>query len=243
MIYVWIVIAAAVGVVGTWVFLDEFGQREMKNLRQENEQLRNRMRLFGQEQVKFTSTDVPVQKIFYETYIDMEDLDNPKKVAEYIERGFQRKIGEAVLRFCEIDTRVEPVMQQLIVRARLRVVPCEESKDIYTVLKQYIAETAGSTRIGMTDFIAGNPGAARFVTEAYAKNAVRAENGFLRMLSIGVVGDKLYMLWNDCCGCDTVLAMAAMNVFAEDEILRHINYEQGRGIPFTDEEKERLSYE
>ena len=29
----------------------------------------------------------------------------------------------------------------------------------------------------------------------------------------------------------------------EEEILRHINYEQGRGIPFTDEEKEKLRYE
>lgn len=243
MMYVWIAIAAAVGAVGTWVFLDEFGQREMKKLRQENEQLRNRMRLFDQKQMEFKSADVPVQKIFCETYISREDLDNPKKVAEYIERNIQRKMGKVVLRFCDIDTRVEPVMQQLIVRARLRVVPCEESKDIYTMLKQYIAEMVRSTGIGMTDFVAGNPGAAKFVTEAYKKNAVRAENGFLRMLSIGVVGDKLYMLWNDCCGCDTVLAMAAMNVFAEDEILRHINYEQGRGIPFTDEEKERLSYE
>lgn len=243
MMYLWIMLAAALGAVGAWVIHDELGQREMKKLRQENEQLRNRMRLFEQERVKFTSTDVPVQKIFCETYICREDLDNPKNVAKHIERNIQRKMGETVLKFCDIDARVEPVMQKLIVRARLRVVPSEESKDIYTMIKQYIAETAESTRIGMTDFIAGNPGAARFVLEAYHKNALRAENGFLKMLSIGVVGDRLYMLWNDCCECDTVLAMAVMNEMPEEEILRHINYEQGRGIPFTDEEKEKLRYE
>ena len=62
------------------------------------------------------------------------------------------------------------------------------------------------------------------------------------MISIGVVGDKLYMLWNDCCDRDTALAVAVMNNLTEGEILRHINYEQGRGTPFTEEEKEKLEY-
>ena len=90
--------------------------------------------------------------------------------------------------------------------------------------------------------MAGNPGALNFVMEAYALNARRAEEGFLKMLAINVVGDKLYMLWNDCCDRDTILAVAVMNVLPEGEILRHINYERGRGIPFTDEEKEKLEY-
>lgn len=243
MMYLWTVITAVVGAVSAWFFLDEFGQREMKKLRQENERLRKQLQHLKSEPVKFVESNAKVESIGCETYLALEDLDNPEKAAKYIGESIRRRMSTAILSRCDIETIVDPVMRQLIVRARLRVVPCEESKDIHTVIKQFIVETAGDTRFGIANFIAGNPGAARFVTEAYAKNAVHAENDFLRMLSIGVVGDKLYMLWNDCCECDTALAMAVMNELPEEEILRHINYEQGRGIPFTDEEKEKLNYE
>lgn len=242
MMYVWIVIAAVVGAVGAWVLLDELGQREMKKLRQENEQLRKQLQHIKPAPVKFVETDMKVKTISCEVYFPIEDLDNPKKATKYIEGIIQRRLGENALNFCDIETGMEPFMHQLIVRARLRVVPSEKNCDLYGELVRNAAERFRSTVIGPEQFVAGNAGAMNFVMEAYALNAQHAEEGFLKMLSTGVVGDKLYMLWNDCCDRDTALAMAVMNVCAEDEILRHINYEQGRGIPFTEEEKEKLEY-
>ena len=242
MMYLWIVTAAVVGAVGAWLVLDEFGQREMKKLRQENEQLRKQVQHIKQAPVKFVETDMKVKTISCEVYFPIEDLDNPKKATKYIEGIIQRRLGENALNFCDIETGVEPVMHRLIVRARLRVVPSEKNCDLYGELVRNAAEHFRSTVIGPEQFAAGNPGALNFIMEAYALNALHAENGFMKMLSIGVTGDKLYMLWNDCCDRDTALAVAAMNVFAEDEILRHINYEGGRGIPFAEEEKEKLEY-
>lgn len=184
-----------------------------------------------------------VGKVGCEMYMAMEDLDDPNQVADYIEKTIGNRLGKVIVPFCDIDMRIEPVMMQLIVRARLSTVIPESRSNIYEMLTKQRAELYRGTKVGITEFVAGNPGAARFVSEAYHKNALRAEDGFMKMLTIGVVGDKLYMLWNDCCGCDTVLAMAVMNELPEEEILRHINYEQGRGIPFTDEEKEKLRYE
>lgn len=243
MMYLWTVIAAVVSAVGAWFFLDEFGQREMKKLRQENEQLRKKVQSQKLAPINFTETKATVQSIHCDTYVPMEDLDDPKKVAESLERSTARGIAQTILQLCNIQTVVEPAMNQLIVRTRLRVVLPDKPCNIYEELMRKAAEYRRSTAIGPEQFAAGNLGALNFAMEAYALNARRAEEGFLKMLTIGVVGDKLYMLWHDCCECDTVLAMAVMNELPEEEILRHINYEQGRGIPFTDEEKEKLRYE
>jgi len=56
-----------------------------------------------------------------------------------------------------------------------------------------------------------------------------------------IVGTMLYMLWNDCCGRDTRQAMTVMKKCDPDEIRRHINYEGGKGIPFTPEELEEMN--
>lgn len=44
--------------------------------------------------------------------------------------------------------------------------------------------------------------------------------------------EKLYMLWNDCCDRNTGEAIYIMNKKTITEIIEHINYEHGRGIPF-----------
>lgn len=243
MMYLWIVIAAVVGAVGAWFFLDKFGQRDMKKLRQENEQLRKKVQSQKLAPINFTETKATVQSVHCDTYVPMEDLDDPKKVAESLERSTARGIAQTILQFCNIQTVVEPAMNQLIVRTRLQVVLPDKPCNIYEELMHKAAEYRRSTAIGPEQFAAGNLGALNFAMEAYALNARRAEEGFLKMLAINVVGDKLYMLWNDCCDRDTALAVAVMNNLTEGEILRHINYEQGRGIPFTDEEKEKLRYE
>ena len=67
--------------------------------------------------------------------------------------------------------------------------------------------------------------------EAYERDMFAAEQGFQRMQENGITGDKLYMLWNDCCGRDTGLALETMMCMDMEEIVRHINYDGGRGFP------------
>lgn len=83
------------------------------------------------------------------------------------------------------------------------------------------------------DICKGNPGALAFVMEAYERDMFTAEQCFQRMERAGITGDKLYMLWNDCCGRDVGLALETMMCMPTPEIVRHINYEQGRGLPIT----------
>ena len=78
----------------------------------------------------------------------------------------------------------------------------------------------------------GNPGALNFLIDAYNKNPFGAELAFQRMWHAGVVGSRLYMLWNDCCGRNTEMAIDIMQNKAIDVILHHIDGGCGRGIPF-----------
>ena len=80
------------------------------------------------------------------------------------------------------------------------------------------------------DICKGNPGALTFVMLAYEYNPYRAEAAFRRMQNNGITGDKLYMLWNDCCDRDVEQALVNMECMSMEEIVSHINYEGGRGI-------------
>ena len=60
------------------------------------------------------------------------------------------------------------------------------------------------------DICKGNPGALTFVMLAYEYNPYRAEAAFRRMQNNGITGDKLYMLWNDCCDRDVEQALVNM---------------------------------
>lgn len=81
----------------------------------------------------------------------------------------------------------------------------------------------------------GNPGATQFMAEAYNKYLFKAEAAFQRMQDAGITGAKLYMLWNDCCDRDTEKAVNIMLDNSVSDIVSHINYDKGRGIPYTAE--------
>ena len=92
--------------------------------------------------------------------------------------------------------------------------------------------------------IEGNPGALTFYTEAHDLCVYRgfilsfaAQKAFDRMLENGITGDKLYMLWNDCCDRDTEKALKIISEHDIDDIVKHINYENGRGIKYDTDEK------
>lgn len=85
------------------------------------------------------------------------------------------------------------------------------------------------------DICKGNPGALSFLADAYSINLGKAEKAFQKMSDADICGDKLYMLWNDCCNRDTDKAMNIMLTHSIEDIVEHINYEHGRGIPYQNE--------
>ena len=82
----------------------------------------------------------------------------------------------------------------------------------------------------------GNPGALVFLMHAYKLDPFGAEVGFQRMAQNYIRGTQLYMLWNDCCFRVTPAVMILMQHCPIEKLKEHINYEGGRGIPFTTEE-------
>ena len=73
------------------------------------------------------------------------------------------------------------------------------------------------------DICKGNPGALTFVMLAYEYNPYRAEAAFRRMQNNGITGDKLYMLWNDCCDRDVEQALVNMECMSMEEIGREFS--------------------
>lgn len=79
----------------------------------------------------------------------------------------------------------------------------------------------------------GNPGAITFLAEAYRLDPFGAEDAMQRMRDLKIVGDKLYMLWSDCCNRDTELTLKMMQKLPDDQIIYYLNYENGRGLKFS----------
>lgn len=79
----------------------------------------------------------------------------------------------------------------------------------------------------------GNPGAITFLAEAYRLDPFGAEDAMQRMRGIKITGDKLYMLWSDCCDRDTDLTLKMMSKCTDEQLFYYLNYENGRGIHFS----------
>lgn len=88
------------------------------------------------------------------------------------------------------------------------------------------------------EYCGGNIGALSFFFDAIDNDHQKALSGFKRMYDNGITNEKLYMLWNDCCRKDTARAIYIMLHDNVESIHRHINYENGRGIPYTEDEPE-----
>ena len=94
---------------------------------------------------------------------------------------------------------------------------------------------------GITKVCEGNPGAMVCLTGVLKKKDwYNGCDGFLYMLAIDTLelyGEKLYMLWNDCCDRDfekleVVFRNWQMGKLSKDEIHEHIA--DGWGSPFED---------
>lgn len=85
------------------------------------------------------------------------------------------------------------------------------------------------------DICKGNPGALAFLAKAYKTRLWEAEAAFQKLQSADITGDKIYMLWNDCCNrnTDRTIDMILDN---DTKTLEHfINYENGRGLRYCPE--------
>ena len=78
----------------------------------------------------------------------------------------------------------------------------------------------------------GNIGALTFMMDAINKDAIRAGIAMSKVGNNNIVGDKLYMLWNDCCDRDTFKTLDIIISHTIEDIEEHINYKHGRGIPY-----------
>lgn len=84
----------------------------------------------------------------------------------------------------------------------------------------------------------GNLGAMTFVIETHKRGSKKGQAGLLRLYCCGIKGSRLYMLWNDCCGRNFEMVEMVMLEASLKDIKAHINYENGRGLPFTWDELE-----
>lgn len=90
------------------------------------------------------------------------------------------------------------------------------------------------------DICEGNPGALQFIVEAYDLMPFKAERVFRRLRDNRITGTEMYMLWNDCCDRNVYLALQVGLTAPIMMIKKHINREEGRGIPFSQADLEGL---
>lgn len=93
----------------------------------------------------------------------------------------------------------------------------------------------------VTGFSQGNPGAATAILELYKATERRSPLAFgtfiLMLEQLRLYGAGIYMLWNDClgrsiCGLMSLIEAWRNDVILNEVILKHVNLEGGRGIPF-----------
>lgn len=168
-------------------------------------------------------------RLHAEVFIHEHDLYNPAiDAGRWAEDRLQRELGKNILGYANIQCQEVQLMDAVRLRASIAVLPPESPCSVQELIGR--AEKPDMLAINVC---AGNPGALGFVMAAIEKDPGAARHGLSRMLEAGITGAKLYMLWNDCCSRDTAEALRAMLDYPIEMITKHINYENGRGIPFT----------
>ena len=164
-----------------------------------------------------------------DVFVSRFDLDNPAvDTAGWAENRLEKELSKNILRYAVIQCMEDRRLEGVKVRATVALLPPDEPGNV----RKVIGLTKRRVEMLAVDVSAGNPGALAFVMAAIDKDPGAARHGLSRMLEAGITGAKLYMLWNDCCSRDTAEALRAMLDYPIELIVRHINYENGRGIPF-----------
>lgn len=87
----------------------------------------------------------------------------------------------------------------------------------------------------VTRVSAGNIGALTCTMQLLENNPM-SSSALIRALDLGIIGDKLYLVWNDCCDRDTNKTVQVLLEKSKEEILEHIDMQKnmGRGKPFEE---------
>lgn len=76
----------------------------------------------------------------------------------------------------------------------------------------------------------GNIGAVAFITDvldkAFKEEDELAALALTRAKTFNIVGAKLYLLWNDCCGMDTDKTIRVLAENSKDDIMDHLTFDQ-----------------
>lgn len=231
----WFILGLILGGAAVYFFLSAVHRKAVAAL---TEKLQRSQRALEKERNARMSEPVkiireePRQTVRFraEVFIDKHDLNNPTMdAATWAEDRLKRELGNNILRYANIECEEVQLMDAVRLRASIAVLPPERPCSV----RELIGTPRKKVEMLAIDVCAGNPGALGFGMAAIEKDPGAARHGLSRMLEAGITGAKLYMLWNDCCSRDTAEALRAMLDYPIEMITKHINYENGRGIPFT----------
>ena len=160
--------------------------------------------------------------------------NTPERMRKFVKSELAYRASKDLEKLMEFSASVDPGRGVTIIEGRLKIIEPDPHLTIESAFSA--SEQKRRTFMVTVDICEGNPGALQFAMAAYQTNIFKAEMGLQRMQENGITGAKLYMLWNDCCGRDTKMALQIAYAAPIDKIVEHINYEGGRGFPFTEEE-------
>lgn len=99
-------------------------------------------------------------------------------------------------------------------------------------------------KVILEDFVVkcadGNIGAATCCMEILTSGDSKGITALQRMMDMNIKGEKIYLIWNDCCNRDIKKTIRVMHEKSKDEILDHIDMQKHdyRCVPFDFEENE-----
>lgn len=84
--------------------------------------------------------------------------------------------------------------------------------------------------VGMMAYLAdGNIGAVAFISDVLDRCVKEKDEiaalALTRAKAFNIVGTKLYLLWNDCCGKDTDKAIRVLAENSKDDIMEHLTFD------------------
>lgn len=91
----------------------------------------------------------------------------------------------------------------------------KEAKDAFVGMMAYLAD--------------GNIGAVAFISDVLDRCVKDKDEiaalALTRAKAFNIVGTKLYLLWNDCCGKDTDKAIRVLAEHSKDDIIDHLTFD------------------
>lgn len=219
------------------IILGWIRNNEVRELRTQLAKAEAKATMYGSQPVFIRREETDVIRIRAQTIVHDEDLAYDVAAAgKQAGAELRHEISKDILKLCEIKIAEDIEMCSKVIRADLKVIAPKTRVNLEDLFAATRVKQKGQIPMVGFDICGGNPGALQFLMTAYRDNPLEAEAAFQRMQDNNITGTKLYMLWNDCCGRDTELAVRIAHAASIDKIVEHINYEGGRGFPFTQEE-------